>query len=259
MKRCLKWVVVAAFWVSIQAAAQTSSGLRRDARLTAQDLTELRSLEEPPPGVDWRLTVGAARTGAQNGEKRWSTPFQLRALFDRGRTAFKLSGDGFSSVRSAEGNASGLNDVNAVLSHAFASGLIGEIGMTLPSGGEVGSSTGRKRIGATYNRRLGGRWDGQIQLRLIRFDADQPSGVSRVRRQGLVQAAYNFDAPRTALVFQLTRNYRPGAGGAAQGAAIFEFPLQETKRPPVGALGFTRGLTAGARDNTLEFDVSIRF
>ncbi|MEO8142777.1 MAG: hypothetical protein ABI654_01045 [Betaproteobacteria bacterium] len=209
--------------------------------------------------MDWRLTAGAARTFNQDGARQWSTPFQLRALFDRGRSAFKVSGDGISSVRAADGNRSGLSDVNVVLSRALAVGLIGEVGLTMPAGGEVGSDAGRKRIGAAYNRHLAGHWDAQVQYRLVRFDADQPAGVSRFRHHGLLQAAYNFDTPRTALTFQIARNYRHGAGGATQAAATFEYPLREGKRPPIGALGLTRGLSAGSRDTTLEIDVSIRF
>jgi hypothetical protein len=233
--------------------------LRRDARLTAQDLTELRSAEPPPPGIDWKLTVGVAATDAENGNARWSTPFQLRALFNEGRTAFKLSGDGFSRERSIDGTASGLNDLNATLTQALAEGFLGEIGVTVPSGGDAGSSAGRERLGAIYNRSLSRRWDGQIQARLVRFEADPQPGVSRIRRQGLVQLAYNFDAPRTVMVFQLLRYYRPGVGALSQAVVAYEAPLQEKKRPPVGAISFTRGLSVGARDDTLEFDVSFRF
>lgn len=255
----LAWIIVAAFWVPHRAVAQIAREIRQDARLTAQDLTELGSLEKPPPGVDWRLTAGAARTFGEDGSRQWSTPFQLRALFDKGRTALKVSGDGISSVRTADGSLSGLGDVNVVLSHRFSAGLIGEIGLTLPAGGEVGSDAGRKRIGAAYNGHIAGRWDGQVRYRMVRFDGSPAPGLSRVRHQGLVQAAYNFSAPRTSLTLQLARNYRAGAGGATQAAAIYEYPLVDAKRPPVGAFSLTRGLTAGARDTTLEYDISIRF
>ena len=111
----VRWLLLAALALPFPAFAQTAprGELRRDARLTAQDLTELRSAEPLPPGIDWKLTVGVAATDAESGKDRWATPFQLRALFNEGRTAFKLSGDGFSRERSIDGTASGLNDVNA--------------------------------------------------------------------------------------------------------------------------------------------------
>ena len=260
-------LMLATIGAPLEAAAQTAvesvagsdaRSLRRDARLTVQDLTELRA-RPAPPGIDWKLTLGLATTDAENGGKRWATPFQLRARFNEGRTAFKLSGDGYSHLHAQSRTTAGITDLNAIATQLVTEDLLAEVGVTLPARGEAGSSAGRERIGLAYNRVLSRHWEAQVRARLVRYDTDPRPGVSRIRRQGLVQVAYNFDAPHTDLLFQLLRNYRPGSSSASQAAIIYEFPLEQKRRPAIGAIGFTRGLSPHVRDNTLEFDVSVRF
>src|SRR5882672_209953 len=133
------WLVAVALLAPLAAWAQqaereermsSSVGLRRDSRLEAVDLAELRRrlLAE----VDWKLTLGVAEVRAENGERVTATPFQVRARFNEGRTAFKLSGEGYAWLRSDEGSASGYRDVNAMLTQVVASGTVLEGGMTLP-------------------------------------------------------------------------------------------------------------------------------
>ena len=256
---CGLLVLTAPLDVFAQAAREPASrDLRRDARLTGQDIAELRAVKALQ-GVDWKLTVGTAATKAENGDTRWAVPFQLRARFNEGRSALKVSGDGYSRIQSKDGTASGFNDLNLIGTQLLSDDFLVEAGVTLPAGGDIGSDEGRERIGLVYNRVLSRRWDAEFHVRLTRYDADPKPGVARIRRQGLVQAAYHLDAPHTHVLFQLLRSYRPGSSSASQGALAYEFPLQQKRRPAVGSLSFTRGLTSGARDNTVEFDVSLRF
>ena len=233
-------------------------GLRRDARLEAQDLAEQR-LRTALRDVDWKLTLGIAYTHAENRERIVTTPFQLRARFNEGRTAFKLSGTGYSRVRSDDGTASGFNDVSVMFRQLLARDLVGEGGVVLPAGGEVGGSQARERLGAIYNHAFSPRWEGLVHGRLTRYDGDLKPGVGRVRSQGLVQVAYNLDTPRSDLLFQLLRTYRPGSSSASSVALVYEFALEQRRRPPMAAVSFTRGLTSVAHDNTIEFDISLRF
>src|SRR5205823_3232758 len=149
-------------------------------------------------------------------------------------TALKLSGDGYSRVQSQDGTTSGFNDLNVIGTQLLSDDLLAEAGITLPAGGDIGSEEGRERIGLVYNRVLSRRWEAEFHIRLTRYDADPKPGVARVRRQGLVQAAYHLDAPHTQVLLQLLRSYRPGSSSASQGALAYEFPLQHGRRPAVG-------------------------
>jgi hypothetical protein len=262
--RCIFWLLAmlgagsAALAQRAEQLLPSAVGLRRDARLAAHDLAELR-LPTTLREVDWKLTAGIAATRAENGERIVSTPFQLRARFNEGRTALKLSGSGYSDVRSEGHSAAGFNDVYLMLNQLVAPGLIAEGGASLPAGGEIGSSDTRERVGAIYNHGFSRRWDGQLHARLTHYEGEVRPGVARVREQGLAQVAYNLDAPRSDVLVQLLRTYRRGARSASSAAIVYEFPLAQKRRAPMAAVGFTRGLTAGARDNTLEVDLSLRF
>ncbi|HUQ73726.1 MAG TPA: hypothetical protein VM183_03295 [Burkholderiales bacterium] len=232
-------------------------GLRRDTRLERLDLHELRNrlLHE----VDWKLTLGVAEVHAENGDRLTATPFQVRARFNQGRTAFKLSGDGYDRLRSRGETAAGFADVNAMLTQVVAEDAVLEGGLTLPAGGEVGSSHARERVGAIYHHAFSTRWEGQVHGRLTRYDGELKPGVARVRRLALVQAAYNLDAPRSDIVLQLLRTQRAGSTSASSVAAAYEFPLAQRRRPPMASLSFTRGITSGAHDNAVEADLSFRW
>jgi hypothetical protein len=233
-------------------------GLRRDSRLQAHDWGELRLLKALSE-VDWKLTLGVAYTHAENGDQVTSTPFQLRARFNEGRTAFKLAGSGYVHVRSEDRSTSGFNDVNVMMTQLVARDLIAEGGVTVPAGGEIGSSNGRKRVGAIYNHVFSPRWEGQLHGRLTHYDGDPRPGAARLRNQGLAQVAYNLDTPRSDVLFQLLRSYRRASTSGTSAALVYEFPLEQKRRPPMAAVSFVRGLTSGAHDNTVEFDLSLRF
>ncbi len=94
-------------------------GLRRDSRLQAHDWGELRLLKALGE-IDWKLTLGMAYTHAENGDQVTSTPFQLRARFNEGRTAFKLTGSGYVHVRSEDRSINGFNDVNVMMTQLVA-------------------------------------------------------------------------------------------------------------------------------------------
>jgi len=248
--------------LSLEAAAQTAAEraeradvreLRRDGLLAAQAFAERFR------PVDYKLLLGAAYTDAESGERRWATPFQFRARFNERRTFLKLSGDGYVASRSDDGNASGLANVNVGVSHQLAEGLRGALGVTLPTGGEVGSHRGRERVGLSYAHALWGGWSAELEAQLVRFNADPAPGESRVRRQALVQVAYNFD-PSTLALVQLERAYRPGVSSASVATVGYQMPVGRTAGGvALGVATFSRGLTAGTRDNTIELDVCLRF
>ena len=229
--------------------------LRRGSIITAQEIAERRP-------VDYRLTLGVAYTDAESGEHRWSTPFEFRTRFNEGKTYFKLSGDGYVVSRpTAEDEtdpASGLANVNVGIGHKLAEGWRGFAGLTIPTHGEVGSKRGRERVSLSYEHALWGQWSGLVKAQLVRFDADPNPGESRYRRHGLVQLAYEFDEDTLALV-QLERAHRPGVSSASAATFTYQMPIGKTAGGPLLGINYSRGLTEGLQDNTIELNVCLRF
>jgi hypothetical protein len=259
--RCLCVLLLPA----LDAAAQTAEvperpergdlrELRRDALLEAQEFADRFR------PVGYKLLLGLAYTDAQSGEERWATPFQFRVRFNEHKTYFKVSGDGYVDSRSeAEGELSGIANLNLWLGRSFAEGWRGALGVTVPTGGEVGSERGRERASLSYERELWRSWSAMIQAQLVYFNAAPEEGDSRVRRQLLGQLAYAFD-PLTLAFAQLERAYRPGVSAATVASAGYQMPIGRTAGGAVlGIASFAHGLTAGVRDNTLEIDVCWRF
>jgi hypothetical protein len=231
---------------------QDGRDLGRDAVVAAQDSGER-------PQRDYKLHLGAAYTDAQSGERVWATPFYFRVRFNQRRTFIKLTGDGYVASRSDEGRRDGIANVNASLVQRLAEGLRGELGITVPTGGDAGSRRGRERLGLSYERTLSGPWTGLAGARLVRYDADPGPGESRIRRQGLLQLSYSFDASRLAFG-QLERADRPGVSSATAAAVGYQWPVgRSAAGPTLAILTFARGLSRGAHDSTLELDFSFRF
>ena len=114
-------------------------------------------------------------------------------------------------------------------------------------------------MGLSYERTLYGPWSGGIEFQLVRYDADPDPGESRVRRQGLVQAAYNFEDSKLVVV-QLERLYRPGVTSATVASFGYQMPIWRNAAGPVlGVATLSRGLSPNLHDTTLELDVCVRF
>jgi hypothetical protein len=259
----LQWTI--ALLASCNALAQTAPEraeraeireLRRDSILTAQEIAE-------PRVADHSLLLGVAYTDAESGERRWATPFEFRTRFNKRRTYFKLSGDGYVVSRpSAEEEtdpASGLANLNAGIGHKLTDNWRGFVGLTIPAHGEVGSKRGRERVSLSYEHGLWDKWSGLIKAQVVRFDADPAPDESRYRYHGLVQLAYNFQENTLALA-QLERAHRPGVSSASAATFTYQMPIGRTTGGPLlGVVNYSRGLTEGLRDNTIEFDICLRF
>lgn len=213
--------------------------------------------------MNYRLLLGAAYTGAESGERRWATPFEFRARFNDNKTYFKLSGDGYVVSQPTAGDetdaASGLANVNVGIGHRLAESWRGFVGLTIPTHGEVGSKRGRERASLSYEHGLWDKWSGLIKAQIVRFDADPAPHESRFRYHGLVQLAYNFE-PNTLALAQLERAHRPGVSSASAVTFTYQMPIGRTAGGPLlGLVNYSRGLTEGVRDHTIELDICIRF
>lgn len=246
--------------------------LRQESRVEAREFRQA-----PPDGLvatspmagapapKWAGTVGLAYTDGEDGSKTWNAPYFLqRALGEK--DAFRIFGDGWTHVDPGAGgeDKSGIADVGIAYVRQLAGSksgpkwsVGGDVGFMLPTGGDVGSSNGKVRLGASAKREFG-RWTGSLGGRLIRLNGAVADHTSRYARAGLAGLDYDLGGDRTASL-QLSRSYRPGAGGSTQASAAYEWPFGALKRELTGALSFTRGVTSGSRDNAIQFDLGFKF
>ena len=114
-------------------------------------------------------------------------------------------------------------------------------------------------VALSYERALWGAWSGGIEAQLVRYDADPAPDESRVRRQLLGQVAYDFRSSRLA-VAQLERSYRPGVLSATVATVGFQWAMgRSAAGPMLGVLSLSHGLSSGLQDDTIEFDLCLRF
>ena len=220
---------------------------------------------KPAAAIEWFGSVGATYIDAEDGSKIWLTPFSLDAQLNRDTTV-RVEGDGYGHIDIDGNKTQGFSNVSLIASHVVyrneASRVRLALGATAPGSSGIGSNGAKQRISASYSRRLSPNWSMLASGRLIRRNRDPLAGQSRFEQYGRVQTSYTLDAPAAsrllprAVIVLLERSYRHGAGGSTQATASYEFPLSAK----FGAsIGFTRGLSAGLRDNTVAFDLLFGF
>lgn len=243
-------------------------GLRQEARMLGREMRVTAEAEAAPPALSWDISIGAAYTDAEDKSKTWTTPFVIKAIFNEKIDTLKLAGDGYTSTKADDGTRSrGFSDLDVALIHTLyrkkendrITKFSVQAGYVMPTHGEVGSSKGKEKIGASYLAPLVGAWDGLVTVKLSRQDADPKPGASRYGRSVLAQATYTY--PDTSdVLFQFLRTYRPGAGGTTQVTAAYEFPItSKGKDGWIMSINLIRGLSTGGRDNTIEVDFSLSF
>jgi hypothetical protein len=238
----------------------------RSEAFTASDIRDLRRGSEKSGASDlWFGSVGAAYIRAEDGARVWLTPVSLDYQLNRD-TTLTLESDGYGRIASDGTTTSGFNNLTLIASRVVyrddASRLRLAIGATAPGSSGIGSRGSKQRISASYSRTLSEHWALGLSAKLTRRNQELRAGESRFEQSGRVQTTYTFDERQPAgllppaLVFQLEREHRRGAGGLTEATAKVEFPLS---RKLGASLGFSRGLTAGLRDNTFAFDLLFSF
>lgn len=256
-------VIVAAHGLMLPAMAAEPDN--SDA-FTASDIRDLRQAnDQVRPANQWFGSLGAAYIHAEDGSRIWLTPFSFDARLNR-NTTLTLEGDGFGSIAADGSTVRGFNNVTLIASQVVyrddASRLRLAVGATAPGSSGIGSRHSKQRISARYSRTLSEHWTVGVSAKLTRRSQEPRPGESRLEQSGRVQTTYTFNERQPssllppALVFQLERDYRRGAGGLTEATARYEFPLS---RKLGASVGFTRGLTDGLRDNTLAFDLLFSF
>jgi hypothetical protein len=239
----------------------------RSEAFTASDLRDLRRGSETSGSTPnpWFGSVGAAYIHAEDGSRTWLTPFSLDFRLNR-NTTLTLEGDGYGRIAFDGTTTRGFNNVTLIASQVVyrdkASRLRLAVGATAPGSSGIGSRGSRQRVSASYSRTLSEHWALGLSAKLTRRNQQPRPGESRMEQSARVQTTYTFDERQPAgllppaLVFQLEREHRRGAGGLTQATARYEFPLT---RQLGASIGFTRGLTAGLRDHTFAFDLLFSF
>ena len=247
------------------AVAQVSEALveRLEAR-TFQAETRMLETQEILAVTDqapekWEASVGLAYTDGESGTQTWVTPFVVSRAFNNERSTFRFSGPGVVDTESNGASKSGIGDVTAALVHTLYKGqggavLSGDLALTVPTGGDVGSKNAKERIGGSFRRPLSENWTGTGSLKVTRHNGTLRAGVGRTSQSALLQGSYKFSKVRKAIV-QLQRSYREGVGGTNALAGTYGFPIGGF----AGSVSYSRGLTAGARDNSIQFDLGFKF
>jgi hypothetical protein len=252
------------------AVAQVSEALieRLEARTFQAETRMLEtqkilSVTAKEPTKRWDTTIGLAFTDTESGGKTWTTPFVATRTLDNPRNRLRFSGPGILDTESNGGaSKSGIGDVSVALVRTLhappadqrGTSFSGDVALTVPTGGDVGSKNAKERIGGTVRTPLSAKWDGTGSLKVTRHSGELRPGFGRTSQSALLQGAYSFTKVETA-TFQLQRNYRDGVGGTNALTGAYNFPLGGA----VAGVSYARGLTAGARDNTVQLDMSFKW
>ena len=221
----------------------------------------------------WTATIGVAYSDGEDDSKTLSTPFLLDRPLGDGESV-RLSGDGWNRVRpDGADTKKGFADVSIL----YRFGLLkskaekgpdgkpkgdkwawrGDAGIVVPTGGDIGSSDGKQRIGTSFKYEHD-KWTGSVGARLTRLSGPIAENRSRNGRSGLASLEYSV-AKDTAISAELSRSYRPGARGSTELSAGYEWPFVMLDRKFSGSVGLSRGLTKGSRDNAVEFSLTFGF
>jgi hypothetical protein len=241
-------------------AARVARDVRRDARDARRDaqVTRLLARDVQPEQPVADLTVGVAAARAEDDGHVVSTPIAF-GYQTAGKTEwwkFELKGDGYVKVRTPDApSASGLGDLAFNVYHWLSPQLIGGLGLGIPSHGEVGSRDWSENAKLVFHGDFGSsRWS-YLLIGIAAHLHGAAAGTGSVSEALYGELDYNIGDRQTMLV-NLSRGHQRGARGVTVFGLEYDFPIAKKWD---GKLGASRGLTRGARDTGVEFDVTYTF
>jgi hypothetical protein len=249
-------------------AADLSQGIGRVAQGALRDLqrhatTRLISLTKPTPPAapDIDLTLGVSYDRLEDSGHVWSTPFEFNYQPSESKWKFTVQGAGFTRNVEADGTrSSGLADVTALANYTLAVAsdgkwlVVGSAGYSVPTHGEVGSTSGTvlgRFIGVL---KLTPVWTTTLALIAAR-SGSVPAPASRDSQVLHGELQYNF-ANDVDIALKFERSQNSGLGGTSEAIAALDFPIASKL---TGSLSVNRGFTRGSRDRGIEFDISKKF
>jgi hypothetical protein len=211
--------------------------------------------------IAWTIIPGISYTHGQDGSRTWNGPLELDASWNDDATVLSVTTNGYTSTRTDSGTSRGLDDVTLTLSHELPIStdddvVRGNLSLIVPTHGDIGSDAAQERLGLSYKHVFHG-WNVLVSGQATHHGGDVPDSTSRTSYGLLMQGTLDVPNANDTDVFgQIVRNYRKGPGGQTSIALGSDFPVSKSFG---GTLTLTRGLTGGARDTSLEFDLAYQF
>ena len=226
--------------------------LRGDA-LGPQRLLRLRDIETSP----WEFDFGLSFTDPEQPGDAWETPVSLDYSFDANDILTFSTG----YVRQNDGSedSSGADDFGVSYRHDFqpVCEVCSEVlvaGVTVPSGGSVGSNTAKQFLKLGIGYALSTEWTIGASATAIHINNPDP-GVSETGGRYVVNLQKGF-ANQSAFVVRLLQDERDGEDATTTAEIEYDFPLGTLLS---GALVVDQGLTSDHRDTYAEFDLAYKF
>jgi hypothetical protein len=202
------------------------------------------------------LRAGLARDRAEGGATATSTPLALS--YQPSATSpwtFEVSGAGYTRATTPHGPAvDGLADVSVDVSRSLPGSFIAVLGVTVPTGGEVGSTTASQHLSLLRIGGLGKDWS-YLWLTDVQRSNRRDEGLARTAQTLYGEADYDAGEGRT-LFFSAVRWHRRGAGGVTDLGVGYTFPVAASS---LATLGLSRGISQDAKHTGLSFKVKHSF
>lgn len=233
---------------------------RRPAGVTAASKINILTLEGAKPvGWVYSFTAGGAYTDGDDGSRTWSTPFSLDA--QNGDFGLTLLEDGYMRISGAT-KASGLGDPTFGASYVFGKDnpesptkwFKTGLSVTLPAGGDVGSAHSSEALSGSYTFTPAAGWSIKTGVNLSRAEG-AISGANPYGQSALIRIEYGWgpDDRSSAVSLQAKQSHHNGGSNTAELLFEWDFPFWKKTN---AALSLAQGLTKGARDTSIEFDVT---
>jgi len=253
----------------VQGQAIDRTTVLRDARKTRLDARVLRATSQlvklgraAPQAPSTTLGLGLAIDEDELGTRTITTPFELshRRGGDEDWWVFKLQGDGYGRSREAGSDAvTGLAELQFKVLHLLGAGFTAGAGLTLPTGGAIGSTSASQSAKLVYEYTYARVWNALTSVSLIHANgstADQ-SPYTKVL---YAELGREISAGHT-LIANLARTQRGGMAASTELGVEYDFPF-----PLIGkakkidaSLSWVRGISRGSRHTALELSLSHSF
>jgi hypothetical protein len=149
----------------------------------------------------------------------------------------------------------GFADVKLSLIRPLSHEVLLNLGLTVPSRGDVGSAAYNQFAKATYSQKLGGPWTTVGILGATHYNDPKP-GIGRTKGLLYGELDYEIDDSHT-VNLNLALTKRAGAAWVNELGAEYDFPLG--KKGPDAAFVVTHGLTKSAKHTGIELDITFKF
>lgn len=204
----------------------------------------------------FEVRSGLAGDRAEDGTKVLSMPVALTYQpFEASPWILAVSGAAHTRITSpAAPPTEGLADVTFELTRSLPESFFATLGVTVPTGGEVGSTTARQTVALLRLGELGKGWS-YVGLVALQRSNRLNQGLGRTA-QTLYGRLHRDVGDGCTLYVSGARWYQRGAGGLTDLGLGYTFPVADKAG---AALELTRGITRGARHTGVSLTLTFVF